>query len=96
MTDVPCSHPGCHKPAVGVNANAPLCARHWQRLADVHRQRTESTSRVRKRCPLCGFRIRGLNHNEGQHHKRALVKCDTPGKLNTAVLRAAFDAGKQR
>jgi|APSaa5957512622_1039677.scaffolds.fasta_scaffold66559_3 hypothetical protein len=24
---------------------------------------------IRPRCKACGFKIRGLNHNDGDHHK---------------------------
>jgi ribosomal protein L32 len=23
-----------------------------------------------KKCPICGFKIKGKNHNEGEHHKK--------------------------
>ena len=28
----------------------------------------------RKRCPICKYRIRGKNHENGEHHKKAVVE----------------------
>ncbi len=29
---------------------------------------------VRKRCPICKYRIRGANHEQGEHHQMAMAK----------------------
>lgn len=31
--------------------------------------------KVGKRCPQCKMRVRGLNHEQGDHHKGTVTKC---------------------
>jgi len=33
-----------------------------------------------KYCPVCGFKKRGSEHNNGQHHKEAEAKLNKAGK----------------
>lgn len=35
------------------------------------------------RCPICGFRIRGKNHEQGHHHQK--LKKEIGPKMNTAT-----------
>jgi len=37
------------------------------------RQKQKKKQKKRARCPDCGFKIRGKNHNQGAHHKRKVV-----------------------
>ncbi len=32
---------------------------------------------TRARCPICKFRVRGVNHKSGDHHKIAAAKLKT-------------------
>lgn len=31
---------------------------------------TTKKSKAKKRCPSCGYKIRGPNHEEGRHHQQ--------------------------
>jgi len=43
-------------------------------MAKKKRKKLKPKKIKRPRCKVCGFRIRGKNHDEGRHHQEAAKK----------------------
>jgi len=63
-------NPKRHKPAAAGHFSAFTQDLTPPKLAK-RKGRKMKTTRQRPRCPVCGYRIRGRNHNIGHHHQQA-------------------------
>lgn len=45
-----------------------------ERGAMLHKNRIDSEGELREKCPICKFKVRGPNHEKGDHHRGMILK----------------------